>query len=87
MNAVAPGSATNAEFTSAFAKALWRPACFTVPGFALKLLYGSERAGIFLDGQNVVPKRTIELGYRFLYPDLDSACTEFSRLVNWHDMK
>lgn len=79
LNAVAPNCVTNAEFTSTFAKSLCRPAMFPVPGFMLSLLYGSERASIILEGQHVLPKRTLDSGYRFLYPDLKSACKDFTR--------
>ena len=80
LNAVAPQTATNAEFASAFARAMWRPAVFPVPSAALKLVYGSERAAVITEGQKVIPKRTLESGYQFTYPDLASACRQFSKL-------
>jgi len=81
LNAVAPLPATNSEFTEAFAKAMWRPAVFPVPAFALKWLYGPERAKALLEGQHVSPKRTLESNYQYLYPDLASACKEVARLM------
>ena len=65
LNAVAPEAVNNSEFTSAFAKAMSRPALFPVPSFSLNMVFGSERAKILLDGQKVVPKRTLESGYEF----------------------
>lgn len=81
LNAVAPQCVTNAQFTHAFARAMWRPAILPVPAMALQLVYGKERAEAIIEGQKVVPKRTLQSGYEFRYPDIDSACREFSKLV------
>jgi NAD dependent epimerase/dehydratase family enzyme len=43
-----------------------------VPGFAIKLLYG-EMATIVTTGVRAVPRRLLELGYRFRKADLDEA--------------
>ena len=80
LNAVAPQTATNADFTAALARAMWRPALFPMPSAVLKLIYGSERASVITDGQKVVPKRTLESGYQFLYPDLLSACRNCTKM-------
>lgn len=77
LNATAPDYINNFEFTQAFAKQLRRPAVLPVPGFALNLVYGEERAKTLTSGQKVIPKRTVESGYEFLYPDIQSACREF----------
>jgi len=81
LNAVAPQSNTNEQFTSSFARAMWRPALFPVPAAALQLVFGSERAAVMVEGQNVTPKRTLESGYSFKYPNLELACREFSKIV------
>ena len=72
LNATAPNPVTNADFTEALARALKRPALFPVPALALRALLG-EGAIVALEGQRVLPKRTLELGYRFLYPQIDGA--------------
>ncbi|CAI9565515.1 unnamed protein product, partial [Staurois parvus] len=78
LNAVSPSSAsdTNADFTRALSKALGRPALFFTPAFAVQLLLGNDRAPMLLEGQRVVPERTLQSGFNFLYPDLDSALAE-----------
>jgi NAD dependent epimerase/dehydratase family enzyme len=43
-----------------------------VPGFAIRLLYGGM-AKLVVEGQNAIPRRTLELGYRHKHPDLDEA--------------
>ncbi len=82
LNATAPDYVTNSQFTNVFAQTLWRPAIFPVPEFALNLIYGSDRAKVLTTGQKVIPKRTVESGYQFIYPDLKSACQEFARLIH-----
>ncbi len=71
-NLCAPDPARNAEFTRALAGAVRRPALVRVPGFALRLLLG-EMAQILLEGQRVMPRRLLEAGYRFRFPELDGA--------------
>ncbi|CAH0729737.1 unnamed protein product, partial [Brenthis ino] len=80
LNGVAPQVITNADFTKAFAKALSRPAIFTVPEFALNLLLNEERAMMLTKGQHVIPKRTLEYGFQYKYPDIDGACAECAHL-------
>lgn len=74
LNGVAPDGVTNREFTKAFAKEMWRLSHLPIPGFIMKAVYGKERAKIILEGQRVVPERTIESGYEYKYPDILSAC-------------
>jgi len=73
LNAVSPNPATNREFSKALGGALGRPAVMPVPGLALDLKFGGEFGKVLRGGQRVVPKRALELGYRFKHPDLDEA--------------
>ncbi|XP_017543346.1 epimerase family protein SDR39U1 isoform X3 [Pygocentrus nattereri] len=75
-NGVAPALNTNYEFTKELGRILRRPTLFPVPGFLMDTLLGSERAVILMQGQKVVPKRTLESGFQFRYPDLTSALRE-----------
>lgn len=72
INATAPEPPTNAAFSKSLGRALHRPAFLPVPGFGVRLLYG-EMAEIVTEGQNAVPRRALELGYRHQHPDLDQA--------------
>jgi hypothetical protein len=72
MNLTAPKPVTNKEFGKALGRALSRPAFVWTPGFALRLLLG-EGAELVTKGQNVVPKKALELGYTFRFPELDAA--------------
>ncbi|HTX56088.1 MAG TPA: TIGR01777 family oxidoreductase [Candidatus Acidoferrales bacterium] len=71
-NATAPHPVTNAAFTQALAKTLRRPAFFAVPTFALRLALG-EGAEILLQGQRVLPERTLQTGYTFRFATIDDA--------------
>jgi uncharacterized protein (TIGR01777 family) len=75
INATAPQPVTNADFTKALGRALSRPTPFPAPGFALKLALG-DVADLLLTGARVLPKRAEELGFRFRFPDLDSALAD-----------
>ncbi len=72
VNATAPEPVTNKAFSKALGRALHRPAVAPVPAVAIQLLYG-DMSEIVTKGQNAVPRRTLELGYRHLHPDLDEA--------------
>lgn len=73
VNAVAPGSVTNRDFTAALARALHRPAVAPAPAFALRLLLGEMADAVMLNGQRVLPAKATTNGFEFRYPDLDSA--------------
>uniref|UniRef100_UPI003AADFC7C epimerase family protein SDR39U1 isoform X4 n=1 Tax=Centroberyx gerrardi TaxID=166262 RepID=UPI003AADFC7C len=75
-NGVAPALNTNYEFTKELGRVLRRPTVFPVPGFVMNALMGSERAVVLTQGQKVMPKRTLESGFQYKYPDLTSALKE-----------
>jgi uncharacterized protein (TIGR01777 family) len=72
VNATAPQPVSNRDFSRALGRALRRPAVMPVPAFALRALYGGM-AKLVLEGQHALPRRTLELGYRYRHPDLDEA--------------
>ncbi|KAB5579652.1 hypothetical protein PHYPO_G00197440 [Pangasianodon hypophthalmus] len=72
-NGVAPALNTNREFTQELGRVLKRPTLLPLPEFFLRAALGWERAAILTQGQRVVPKRTLESGFQFQYPDLTSA--------------
>jgi uncharacterized protein (TIGR01777 family) len=71
-NATVPQPVTNAEFTSALASAVHRPALFSVPLFALALAFG-EAGKHMTESQRILPKATETTGFKFKYTDLDRA--------------
>jgi uncharacterized protein len=80
VNLTAPNPVTNAEFTRALSHAVKRPAIFTVPGFAPKVLLGGELVeNLLLTGQNVRPTRLLADGYAFKHATLDTALASLLR--------
>ena len=71
-NLTAPHPVTNAELSKVVGRVMRRPSFFPVPGFALRLLMG-EKAAIVLDGQRPIPKRLLDMGFRFRFPQLEPA--------------
>lgn len=77
-NAVAPNPCTADQLAKAIGTVLHRPSFMRVPGVALKLALG-DAARALQTGQRCVPNRLLELGFRFLHPDLEEALrTELS---------
>ncbi|RXJ99081.1 TIGR01777 family protein [Arcobacter sp. CECT 8986] len=68
-NLTAPEPTTNYGLTKALGKALSRPTIFPVPEFVLKLIF-SEGAKVLTDGQEVVPKKLLDLGFKFKYNNI-----------------
>jgi uncharacterized protein len=71
-NGTAPHPVTNSTFAKALGKALHRPTILPVPRLVLKLAMG-EMSDLLLTGQRVLPRRAIEAGFSFQYPELDIA--------------
>ncbi|MCF6149361.1 MAG: TIGR01777 family protein [Candidatus Kuenenia sp.] len=71
-NLTAPNPTTNKGFTRAMGKALCRPAFFQVPKFVLWLQLG-EGSQVLTMGQNVIPKRLLDSGFTFLFPEIETA--------------
>ena len=76
VNAVAPQSVTNAEFTKTLAGVLGRPAILPVPAFALRLIFGQRANELLLASSRVVPQRLTAAGFEFNHPQLRPALAE-----------
>ncbi len=74
-NLSAPGPVSNAEFGRALSRVIRRPNWLPVPSFALKLLLG-EMSALVLEGQYMLPKRLLELGYGFRFEKVEPALTD-----------
>jgi uncharacterized protein (TIGR01777 family) len=66
-NATAPNPVRMDEFCKVLGEAINRPSWLPVPGFALEALLG-DAAQVVLEGQQVLPKRTLESGFEYKYP-------------------
>jgi len=76
LNMTAPNAVTNADFTRALASALKRPAFFTVPTFAAKLAFGEFAEEGLLASARVLPKKLVDTGFEFRYPELRAALAQ-----------
>jgi uncharacterized protein (TIGR01777 family) len=74
-NATAPGPVTNAAFSKALGRALRRPSWVPVPGFALRVLFGEMAQAVLIEGQRVLPRRAVDLGFTFGHPEIGEALT------------
>jgi uncharacterized protein (TIGR01777 family) len=75
VNGTAPNPVTNKVFSQALGRALNRPSFMWVPGFMLRLRFG-EVANVISQGQRVLPKRALGLGYTFKFPTIDEALAD-----------
>ena len=73
INSTAPNPVTNRDFSRALGQALGRPAVMPVPGFVLDLKFGSEFGHVLRGGQRVIPRRALDLGYKFEHTEIDEA--------------
>lgn len=80
-NAVSPGILDNRSFTVAFARKLRRPIVWNAPGWLVRAIVGDERSSILLEGQHVVPKRTLESGYVFKFPNIEAAMDDLVQIT------
>lgn len=71
-NFVSPNPCTMNEFVKIMGKILKRPSFFRVPTFILKIFLG-KAAETLTDSQRVIPKRLLDTGYKFNYPEISSA--------------
>jgi NAD dependent epimerase/dehydratase family enzyme len=65
--------------TQALGKILHRPAMLPpVPAFLLKGVFG-EFSDVFVKGQKVLPRKLLQDGFGFEYPEIEAA---FAHLIN-----
>jgi uncharacterized protein (TIGR01777 family) len=71
-NLVAPEPLTNTDFGRAIGRVMGRPSLIPVPAFALRLALG-EVSDVVLEGQRAIPRKLLDMGFTFKYPDVESA--------------
>ncbi|MBN3869344.1 TIGR01777 family oxidoreductase [Nostoc sp. JL33] len=74
-NATAPNPVRMADLSQSLGRVMNRPSWLPVPAFAIEALLG-DGAIVVLEGQQVIPKRTVETGFEYKYPNLQSALTQ-----------
>ena len=72
-NVTAPEPVLSKDFYDLLGETLHRPDIFPMPAFALRLILGEIATELLLPSQRVIPKKLLEAGYRFKFPDLNVA--------------
>lgn len=72
-NLTAPHPLLQKDLARLLGKIMRRPSWFPTPGFMLRTILGEMAKEMLLVSQRVTPKRLLEAGYRFLYPDAEHA--------------
>jgi uncharacterized protein (TIGR01777 family) len=73
VNAVAPNPATNEAFTKTLGDVLYRPTFLPLPEFAISMIFGEMGDALLLASTKVLPKRLLDAGFEFKYPNLKPA--------------
>ncbi|HLP87977.1 MAG TPA: TIGR01777 family oxidoreductase [Nostocaceae cyanobacterium] len=74
-NATAPQPVRMTELSQTMGQIMHRPSWLPVPSFAIEAILG-DGAIVVLEGQKVLPKRTLETGFEYKYPQLPAALTQ-----------
>lgn len=79
VNFTAPNPVTNEELSRELARAFGKPLFMpAVPAFALRIMLG-EFGDVLLKGQRAIPRRLLDEGYRFRFPELRGALADLLR--------
>ncbi len=72
-NLASPNPVTMKQFSRTLGAVLHSPAWTVLPGFVARLAFGQMADEVLLTGQRATPKRLMEAGFQFRYPDLRTA--------------
>jgi len=72
-NITSPNPVSQEQFARILAQTLHRPLLLKVPAKIIQVLLGEMGDCLLLKGQRVIPKRLIEEGYQFAYPQCTDA--------------
>ncbi|EHQ91011.1 TIGR01777 family oxidoreductase [Desulfosporosinus youngiae] len=72
VNGTAPNPVTMKDFSKTLGEVLGRPSWLPAPEFLLRMALG-QMSEMLLHGQRAIPKKIVEAGFEFRFPDLKSA--------------
>jgi len=78
VNFTAPHPVRNRDLARALGRVLHRPTLIAAPAFMLRLVLG-ELAETLLTGQQVLPKRLLDAGFKFKFPTVPAALENLLR--------
>lgn len=79
MNGVSPDLITQSNFNDELKRALGKPVNFPpgplgiMPGCAVKLMFGEDRANLLCKGMRIHPKMALDSGFEYQYEKLPHA--------------
>jgi uncharacterized protein (TIGR01777 family) len=71
-NASSPNPLTNKNYSKILGKILKRPAFIPIPSFVIRTVL-REASRLLLDSQKVFPRKALESGFKFQFPNLEPA--------------
>lgn len=80
-NAVSPGIVRYKEFSDALAHVLGRPAVLRVPKWTFRSLLGEFADSVYVS-QKVYPKKLLDAGYKFSFPEIKKALEDILILAS-----
>ncbi|MCO5113420.1 MAG: TIGR01777 family oxidoreductase [Bdellovibrionaceae bacterium] len=83
-NLTAPEPIKNKDLTKLYARSLNIPFTLFAPRFAIKLMLG-EMSDVVLNSQKVIPKRLIEIGFKFSFNSCNEALKDIYFNKTWAD--
>lgn len=86
INVNAPHPVSNAEFVTILATKLHRASLFRVPSAVILALFGEMGREIVLSSTNVIPRKLLDSGFEFRYPNLDEALTYLLGIIPQKDI-
>jgi uncharacterized protein (TIGR01777 family) len=84
VNLTGPAPVTNAEFTTAFGRAVNRPTLLTLPGFAVRAALGEFADEGLLTGQRAIPSALERAGFQFHHNTIGEAL-DYATARRHHD--
>ncbi len=81
VNVTSPNPVTNKEFTKTLGRVLRRPTIMPMPAFAARLTFGEMANELLLASTRVEPKKLLDAGYHFQYPELEDALRHILKAV------
>ncbi len=78
-NLATPFPLRQRDFARILGKSMKRPSWFSIPAFVLNLFMGEMAKDTLLPSQRIQPKRLLEAGFQFKFPDLESALKQVLR--------
>jgi uncharacterized protein (TIGR01777 family) len=72
VNICSPNPVRNQDLAKSLGKALHRPSFLAAPGFMVKWVLG-ELGSVILQGQRVIPRKLLDHGFVFQYPEIQKA--------------